>query len=114
MGKLLWTVCGLSLFVAMVAYVGHRQPILEGRVVSKHYEPARTWVQIVPIATGKVTMVVPITHFDDEDWIIRVDDGERQQNVYLTEDRYDQTDVGDWWSKDPYDQLTDRHEKVRK
>jgi hypothetical protein len=75
------------------------QKLESGVVIDGHHEPARSWVSIMPIYTGKTMMMIPMIHFDDEDWIIIVEgehDGElRQETWYVSEAQYTNIEIGD-------------------
>jgi hypothetical protein len=87
----------------VVGYWATRQPpIRAGEVVERRHEPARTWVQVVPIpivsSNGKTTTTtmtyVPMVMHDDEDWVVEIQAGERSRTLYLDAATYAQVEVG--------------------
>jgi len=54
-----------------------------GMVVNKIYEPARRWTQFIPMPMGKTMMLVPVVHYDDEDFILVVYDKEEDKLHHL-------------------------------
>jgi hypothetical protein len=94
-------------------------PITEGTVIAKKHEDERRWTSLMPIFTGKVMIMVPMSHFDDEDWILTIQEDCtpteeqpecRQEAVYVSAVMFGDYDVGDRYvavppasSKDPYE-----------
>lgn len=93
------------IFLGLLFITSCTHKLTEGTIVSKKYEPARTWVQVVPItiSTGKSTMVtmVPMVLYDNEDFILLVrghtDDGDVVlEHFYVTESAYNSVNIGDY------------------
>lgn len=63
--------------------------LCEGRLVSKHYEPRRTYTQMMLI--GKVWM--PQVRVDDEDWVFMVQGFNGKETVT---ERFEVTEA--WWN----------------
>ena len=69
----------------------------EGDVVEKWYEPARTYVAVMPmtILTGKstTTIMVPYVVTDNEDWCVKIKGKykgeERVEIVYISQKQYE-------------------------
>jgi hypothetical protein len=88
----------LMVLLCLLSSCGHH--ISEGVVVSKKYEPARSYVIMQPILVGKMTTLIPITYFDDEDFILYVqgitEEGEeKKESFYVTKAMYEETKKGD-------------------
>lgn len=100
------TVIGLIIFLIYMMFF--KEYISEGRVVEKYYEPEHTWVQLMPIMIGKVISMIPIFHFDDEDWVIVVENNEgKVGHIYVSEKTYRRVRIGQWYSATPEDSLFD-------
>jgi hypothetical protein len=90
----------ISVFVLIGLVSGCSAPILSsGVVIEKRHEPESTVLIMVPIQTGKTTMMIPMYIHDDEDWIVRIEgvwDGEVVQNtLYLPREYWELVEVGD-------------------
>jgi hypothetical protein len=70
--------------------------ITEGVVVDKYYEPAYSWVQLMPMPVGKTTMLFPITHYVSERWVICIEKDSREGCVDTSQARWDKTKLGDY------------------
>lgn len=77
----------------------------EGTIIEKKYEPARTYVMLMPmiIFTGKstTTIMIPYVIYDNEDFIIKVkgydNEGKyREENFYISKIEYDKLNVGQY------------------
>ena len=96
------------------------EPLFPGRVTEKVYEPASTWVQMLPIFTGKTTIFIPYVHHDDEDFVLNVlgqrpDGSMKMQRIYVTRADWERFKVGDRFGMSrPRAVAEDRHRKVRK
>ncbi len=67
-----------------------------GKVIDKWYEEERTWVQIMPIIIGKIVSMIPIFHYDDEDWVITIEDEDGLKgDLYLSEAKWKKINIGD-------------------
>lgn len=96
--------------IVVIAIVGIMAAILlpvifwrgpeSGTVLSKWYEEPRTWVQMVPISTGKTTIMVPITHYDDEDWCIEIENDGKRRVLYVSESVYETVQLGAHFGSD--------------
>ena len=92
--------------VVCLAWLAFITPKLTaGEVINKHYEPARTYVAMMPIATstGKttITTMVPYVIYDNEDWVVTIggtrEDGEYDtKRIYITESYFNSVEYGDW------------------
>lgn len=112
----------LIVFLSLIAFASCSN-IQEGRIIKKWYEPARTWVSVVPIvtSTGKTTTttMVPMVHYDDEDYCIKiekyVEDKEKYvtRTVYLTKEEYNNVELDDWFCISRDCKTKDRIEKHR-
>jgi len=83
-----------------------------GEIVSKKYEPRRKWVSMSPVSTGKTTTMVPITHVDDEDYILVVKGNESRgrtatEKWYVSKYKYNSYNVGDLVTYEKGDSVID-------
>ena len=115
MGKLITIISLIFLFF------GCKKSINDGHVILKRHEPARTFVMLIPVSTGKTIMMIPYIYFDDEDFIIKIEktiDGEKKtNNIYLTESEYNKISIGDYYDSRKCKKqcsLIDEHERKRK
>lgn len=72
-----------------------------GIVMEKWYEPATTHTMLMPIRSGKVTIWVPYTIYDNEDWCIKVrgitDKGDSLKEIfYVSQQAFDTISVGEF------------------
>ena len=101
----------LLTLLLLCVIMGCSDPIREGRVVSKWYEPEETWLQ--PIAQYRYDPTLKMNVFshyiyvpqvDDEDFMITIEDDVegkiRSRTVELNESRWESIEVGDWISLD--------------
>jgi len=106
----------LVLFVLF--FVGCGDFLTEGTVVEKTHEPARTYTIMQPttIHNGEDTkfITIPVTHFDDEDFILTIqkfdeESGEYlESDVYVDEKVYLVVNIGDYFIYDPdFHQIND-------
>ena len=78
------------ILVLLLTSCGH--DIHEGKVIEKYYEPSRYYTYITTTIVGRI--IIPQTHtaYDDEDWIIVVENIECQdtitQRFYLDESNH--------------------------
>lgn len=81
-------------------------PMVEGTVVAKDYEPERTWTTTNFILVGKVMVPQTITHTDDEDFILVVEgfvEGKKtQQRFGVFKDIYERHEVSDHLTETQY------------
>ena len=90
----------LVLVVLAVCLSGCKKKITEGEVYRKEYQPETTtmmpipntiWVGETPITTYTY---IPVTN--DEDWTISIkNEEERTRKIYVSEDFYRETKIGD-------------------
>lgn len=84
----------------------------QGEVTAKKHEPARTYVTIVQMYTGQTCITsgttrtcvshytpIPVNHYDDEDWILVLRDGDKKGVAYVTPDVWERATIGSWWDK---------------
>lgn len=75
----------------MLFLISCSHKLKEGTVISKKYEPARTWTQSMPIviSTGKVVSVImtPMVMYDGPDFILLVE-GENKKSEIVREKFY--------------------------
>ncbi|HML73348.1 MAG TPA: hypothetical protein PKB02_02510 [Anaerohalosphaeraceae bacterium] len=94
----------LLVFIPLLAGCG-KDPITEGEIYEKIYEPAHTdtYLQPIMVCDGETTSVtwLPMTEYDDEDFIIRfkayVDGEHRTRTLFVNKQIYERVSVGDWF-----------------
>lgn len=91
------TITALALCLTM----GCEEPLTEGTVTEKQYEPAHTFVALLPVTMGNSTIMIPYTHYDDEDFILVVE-GERdgkviRQRLYVSGHIWNRLEVGEMY-----------------
>lgn len=74
--------------------------IQEGVVVDKEYEPSSLFMMMFPMTVGGATMLMPMTMYDGEDYILHVSgvgsDGKaKTKKVYVSKERYEYFLIGD-------------------
>lgn len=80
-----------------------------GYVIEKKHEPERTYTIWVPIKTGEVCSgydtsrtctpiytPFPFQQFDDEDWKLKLEDGDKQGWLYVDDQTWRSTKIGDY------------------
>lgn len=83
-------ICLLALLAACLPSIS------AGTVIEKEYEPARRWVQFVPVKIGKVTYLQQYWYTDDEDWTITIEKGEEKATIYVDKEVWESTSIGDY------------------
>ena len=106
----------LCLFILLIG-CDYTPPISSGLVLEKHYEPERHWVQFVPqfVKVGDITVInyYQIWHVDDEDWALTLLEEDTQYYVYVTQEFWEKTQIGDYIHlQDP--ELEDDMQKITK
>lgn len=97
----------LLVMALLIIVLGGCNKLDSGTVISKRYEPARTYVAWMPLtmSTGKSIMVimVPYTIYDNEDYVLRIKGKHKGkdivESVYTSQSCYNKTIVGDHWAK---------------
>ncbi len=88
--------------VLVLALVNCGSALKNGTLIKKAHEPERSWVQMIPISTGSATVVIPIVHYDDEDWVFVIEDSpkngkkSKQQRIYVSQEAFTHHEEGDW------------------
>ena len=101
------------LFVLVLLLTSCGPKLTTGTVIEKHHEPERRWVQLIPMRVGKITMLIPFVHYDDEDWAITIQDGELTSYVYIEEELWNTLEIGDHVDLGPDPQTNDDITKER-
>lgn len=75
------------------------QKMKYGNIEERWYESSRTFVMLMPITTGKVTVMIPYVVHDNADWCIKVKGiGEKGDTItktyYVTSEAYDTLTIG--------------------
>lgn len=73
--------------------------ISAGTITNKVYEPGHYYSTMVCTPVGKVTVCNPINQYDDEDWRFDIREGDKDGFVYVTEDTFNQYEVGDYFGE---------------
>lgn len=85
--------------VALLLLVGCG--VKTGEVNRKWHEDANTYVVFIPFCNtvGKVTVcnTIPMQQYDDEDWVLELENDGKWGEVYVDESTYMQAVVGDWF-----------------
>jgi hypothetical protein len=75
------------------------RPIDKGKIISKRYEPFRTYYYTSTVMVGKVPIMTTQLGTDDEDWIITVKGIVEKdtiiQEFYITQSYYNSISIGD-------------------
>lgn len=102
------------LFIVFAVYIFWPRPFpSSGTIIEKTHEKERTWTQLIPIYIGKVMVLFPFIHFDDEDWIITVEDSNGLRgDIYLTKTTWQKLQVGEHYIVTKDDDLADEVEKT--
>lgn len=112
--------CLLPMLLATLAGCG--SPMPDGvTVTGKRHEPARHYTTMVPVSTGRSTVLVPVVHHDDEDWVLIVSwvdlshdpPRERSGVLYVDQATYERVEVGDLYWRDGREDMTDRDTRER-
>ena len=108
MDILLWIVSGfvglLLLIVIILVISEHNKPVVtSGRVVNKYHDPAHEWYSFVPIMVGKIFIMIPMYHFDDEDWVLVLkgtdQHGEQSEGeLYVSRKTWNKVRVGQYYT----------------
>ena len=101
-------------------------PIKEGDIIAKRYEPERTYLYMMPIphtqTIGKMTTTtftyIPVWMRDDEDWVITIQNYNKrhklkQREIYVPANRYDTLKVGQYFCIDSNCLTSKEDTKVR-
>ncbi len=92
----------IALVLTLLAACNHLD---SGEVLSKTYEPAATFLMIMPMVIDDKgnTIMIPYIIYDNEDWTLNVRgryEGEsRVEKVYVSQACYNSTRIGDTWHK---------------
>ncbi len=71
--------------------------ISEGNITAKVIEPGYWYTTYVYCGKG---CMVPVMHYDDQDWRFDLSFADKTGYVYVTEETFDSYAVGDYW-EDP-------------
>lgn len=119
---------GAAGVTAIGAYWATRkQPIRQGEVVERRYEPARTYLTYIAVphttvvSNGKTTttsttiVMTPMWVHDDEDFVVKIAGGEDQtRTLYLDAEQYAQTQLGQHYDMDAQGGSADDENEKRK
>jgi len=109
----------IYLFIVILSFifVGCSPRITEGEVIKKTFIPEHSEVHFQPIISGKVTAMIPISHFYPDSYIIYIKGKDDENNVvtesfYVTKEEYLTYKIGMWFKYDSEKHST--KEKTRK
>jgi hypothetical protein len=71
-----------------------RPRLTEGEVIEKRYERESFGMIMMPISTGKSTILVPFYFHDGEDWKLKLRQGEKTDWVYVDQATFDKAREG--------------------
>ena len=83
-----------SIALVAVLVLACGDSITEGEIYQLVHEPERTWIALIPITTcvGKpvicTTTMIPVIHYDDEDWVVSVRQWSDEKGRFLTASFY--------------------------
>lgn len=99
--------------IAGFLLAGCTPQLKSGEVVGKYHEAERRFILITPIYTGQSCtkigsvnsctpryLYLPYWHYDDEDWVLELVNGERKGVAYVGPEAYDRLQIGDYWSRE--------------
>lgn len=69
-----------------------------GWVCDKRHEPARVFIQYLPVRVGSVTVMVPNTIVDTEDFVVTIcnEEGDIQDDWYLTQAQWESVSLREY------------------
>jgi len=71
---------------------------IDARVTGKHYQATYTWVQMIPVVSGKVITMIPVVQHEPERWTLAVswlhNAKEAKGTVQVDQVTYDRMAVG--------------------
>ena len=84
------------LLILMFLLSACSKPLYSGTVIDKQYIPAHKLYQPMIIVVNKQTRIIPhYVHLPDK-WIIWVQNGDKKDSWYVSEDYYNSVDIGDF------------------
>ena len=87
----------ILLLLLVLTACGHS--IHEGKIIDKYYQPARNYTYTTTMMVNKMTIIQTHTGYDDEDWIVLVQDvidGDTiTEEFYLSELQFNCMNIGD-------------------
>jgi hypothetical protein len=124
--KLTTIVVGILLVFGLAGCGG----IESGTVTQKVYQPSSTTTIFIPIQTGSICHTIstgstitqsctpiftsfPFIVHDDEDWVLKLEEEGKTGWVYVSEEKYNNTKIGDYYTKGKQDATSDDKTKTR-
>lgn len=100
------------LVIVIIASLVNRPVVTSGTVIDKYHEEATSWYSLFPIFVNKSVIMIPMYHFDDEDWVLvleaRDDEGKTiTGELYVSKKTYQETPIGSYYSLGPADSTYD-------
>lgn len=90
--KRLFAVLAMALFL-----VGCNPPPSEGTIIAKEHQDATWTMYFITVYCGKGCFtMVPQYIYDDEDWILILENDEREWSLYVSEEEYNSVRVGQY------------------
>ena len=75
------------------------EPLNEGYVTGKSYQPSRSVYSPQYITINGKTQTISSYRIEPEHWIITVENEDRTDQWYVSEKYYDEVKIGDWVTK---------------
>lgn len=86
---------GVAALTAILVLTGCSS-IKEGTIIAKEYEEGRYYSTTSCSLVGKTTVCTPITHYDDPDWKIYLQNGDEKGWREISEESWLKLEVGQW------------------
>ena len=99
--------------IALVVYdIYFKYPrVKKGVVVLKIRQNERNWVSYKAIMAARGSFIAPYVYHDDDDWIlVLTNEKGREGKLFVSEAAYNNTKIGDVYTKKPEDKFVDRIE----
>ncbi len=122
MDIIIWVIGGvlvlfLSLLILLIVSEINKPVVTSGRIVRKYHEPAQEWYSFMPLMIGKVIILIPMYHFDDEDWVLVLEGadqhGEQSEGeLYVSRKTWNRVKVGQHYTIGAGDSTIDTDDEV--
>ena len=88
---------GIIVLIAWV--VAYYEPLTEGQVVNKYYEPAHEVYSPIHVTIDGKDQTIRNYRFVGDKWTLIIQNEDKKDYWYVSESYYDSVKVGDWVSK---------------
>jgi hypothetical protein len=107
----------LAFLVLLVVSEINKPVVTSGRIVRKYHDPAYEWYSFMPLMVGKVIIMIPIYHFDDEDWVLVLEGtdqhGEQSDGeLYVSRKTWNKVKVGQHYTIGAGDSTYDTDQEI--